>query len=136
MTTNGSTTGILLGNRTYDRAKFMVQIVLPALAVLYASLSELLGLPKTIEVVGTIGAVSLFLGTVLNISSHNFEAPPNEPQELTPVGDIIVTEDINGKKTARLVLDTDPADFIDQDNITFAVKRGALDEETREENSP
>ena len=119
MTTEGSTTGILLGDKTYDRAKFLVQIILPALAVLYASLSEFWGFPKVQEVVGTIGALALFLGLVLRISSNNFEPPPVMG---TPVGQFNVIELPDGRKTVNLELDRDPESVINDEVISFKLK--------------
>lgn len=60
-------------NKTYDKLKFLVQIVLPAGATLYFTLSGIWGLPYGEQVVGTITAVDLFLGVLLGISTeqHN-----------------------------------------------------------------
>lgn len=132
------TNGITLGNKTYDRAKFLVQIVLPAIGVLYASLSEFWGLPKVQEVVGTIAALALFLGVVLRISSSNFEP---EPTEGTPVGEIVITEKPEGGKTVRMDLDRDPEDFVGQDSIAFKVVKETQSvvedlDDVRDENVP
>lgn len=63
---------VLLSNKAYDRSKFLAQIVLPAFAVFYASVGALWGFPKTEEVVGTIVAVDLLLGAILQISTTQY----------------------------------------------------------------
>lgn len=63
----------LLGNKLYDRLKFLAQIFLPAFATFYASFGALWGFPKTNEVVGTIIAVDLFLGVLLGLATRQYE---------------------------------------------------------------
>lgn len=60
---------VLITGKTYDRLKYLAQIVLPALATLYFALAGIWGLPATEQVVGTIVAVDTFLGVVLQLSS-------------------------------------------------------------------
>lgn len=59
-------------NKVYDILKWVAQVVLPGLATLYFTLSGLWGLPFTAEVLGTITAIDLFLGTVLGISTVQY----------------------------------------------------------------
>lgn len=61
-----------MSNKLYDVLKFVAQIVLPAIAVLYFSLASTLGLPYGKQVVEVITAIDLFLGTLLGISSVEF----------------------------------------------------------------
>lgn len=61
-----------LDNRIYDILKWVVIIVLPAVATLYAALSAVWGWPYTQEIVTTITAVDTFCGAVLCISSANY----------------------------------------------------------------
>lgn len=61
-----------LSNRAYDVLKYIAQIVLPALGALYAALAKIWGFPYGEEIVGTIAAVDLFLGTLLKISTDNY----------------------------------------------------------------
>ena len=58
----------MLPNKVYDVLKFIAQIVLPAIATLYISLSGIWGLPYGQEVGATIMAVDTFLGVILGIS--------------------------------------------------------------------
>lgn len=59
-------------NKTYDILKWIAQILLPALGTLYFALSKIWGLPYPAEVVGTISAVDIFLGTLLGISTIQY----------------------------------------------------------------
>lgn len=62
-----------MSNKTYDVLVWIAQIVLPALAALYAALSSIWGFPYGEEIVGTIAAVDVFLGTVLKISNAQYK---------------------------------------------------------------
>lgn len=61
-----------LDNKTYDILKWVAQILLPALAVLYSSLAKTWNLPYGNGITETIIAIDLFLGTLLGISSTNY----------------------------------------------------------------
>lgn len=62
----------MLTNKTYDILKWIAQIVLPALAALYAALAKIWGFPYGAEIVGTLSAVDVFLGAVLQISTNAY----------------------------------------------------------------
>ena len=59
-------------DKLYDILKWVVIIVLPALATLYAALAGVWAWPYPDEVVTTITAVDTFLGAVLCISTVNY----------------------------------------------------------------
>ena len=61
-----------MDNKTYDKLKFLAQVVLPAAGTLYAALAGIWGLPYGEQIVGTIAAVDTFLGVVLGISTHKY----------------------------------------------------------------
>lgn len=61
-----------LSNKLYDILKWVVIIVLPALATLYAALAGVWAWPYPDDVVTTITAVDTFLGAVLCISTVNY----------------------------------------------------------------
>ena len=61
-----------LNNKTYDILKFIAQIVLPAIGTLYFALANIWGFPYGEEIVGTIVAVDTFLGTLLGISTAQY----------------------------------------------------------------
>lgn len=59
-------------DKIYDVLKWIVIIVMPAVATLYAALSAVWGWPYSEEVVTSITAVDTFLGAVLCISAANY----------------------------------------------------------------
>ena len=62
----------ILTNKAYDVLRSLVQIWLPAFSALYAALGVIWGLPYTQQVVGTVAAITVFLGTCLGISRKNY----------------------------------------------------------------
>lgn len=60
-------------NETYDKLKFVAQILLPAFGTLYFALSAIWGLPYGEQIVGTITAIDAFLGACLGISTKQYE---------------------------------------------------------------
>ena len=61
-----------MSNKTYDVAKYIAMIGLPALITLYSSIAAVWGLPWTEEVVVTMAAVNTFLGTLLGLSTRKY----------------------------------------------------------------
>lgn len=62
-----------MSNKVYDVLKWLVMIVLPAISTLYFALSGIWGFPYAEEVVGTIAAVTTFLGALLGISNAQYK---------------------------------------------------------------
>lgn len=56
-------------NETYDILKRLCTIILPALGTLYFALAQIWGLPYGEQVVGTLAAVSTFIGVCIGISA-------------------------------------------------------------------
>lgn len=65
---------MIIKNSTYDVLKWVVMIALPALGTLYFALAKIWGLPYGTEIVGTIAAVTTFLGALIGVSSQNYDA--------------------------------------------------------------
>ena len=65
-------------NKTYDRLKFIAQVILPLLATFYVTLSELWGLPFPSEISGTIMAVDTLLGSILMKLSSDYNKKVGE----------------------------------------------------------
>lgn len=61
-----------MSNKVYDVLKWIVVIVLPAIATLYSALSGIWGFPFAEQIPATIAAVDTFLGVVLMISSVQY----------------------------------------------------------------
>lgn len=62
-----------MSNRMYDSLKFVAQILLPALATLYAALAGIWEFPYAEPVVGTIAAVDTFLGCMLSYWKKQYD---------------------------------------------------------------
>lgn len=58
-----------MSNETYDSLKKIECIVIPTIATFYATFAEIWGLPYADKVSATLGAIAIFLGGVLLISS-------------------------------------------------------------------
>ena len=65
-------------NKTYDKLKFIAQVVLPLLATFYVTLAELWGLPFSTEISGTIMAVDTLMGGILMKLSSNYKKKVSE----------------------------------------------------------
>ena len=61
-----------MSNKIYNVLKWIAMIVLPALATLYLGLSNVWALPYGEEVSTTITLANTFLGTVLMISTSQY----------------------------------------------------------------
>ena len=59
-------------NKTYDKLKWIAQILLPAIGTLYFALAQIWGFPYAEQIVGTVTAVDTFLGIMLGISTYNY----------------------------------------------------------------
>ncbi len=59
-------------NETYDKLKYVAQIIIPALGTLYFALAGIWGLPYGEQIVGTLTAIDAFLGAVLKLSSDQY----------------------------------------------------------------
>lgn len=68
-------------NETYDTLKYIAQILIPAIATLYFSVSQIWGLPYGEQIVGTLTAVDAFLGVCLGISSNNYHKSIGDSDE-------------------------------------------------------
>ena len=70
-----------MSNKVYNILKWIAMIVLPALATLYLGLSNVWGLPYGEEVSTTITLINTFLGTVLMISTNQYNKRVDETWE-------------------------------------------------------
>ena len=61
-----------MSNELYDTLKFICTILLPALGTLYFALAGIWGFPYGEEIVGTLAAVTTFIGVCIGISSYNY----------------------------------------------------------------
>lgn len=61
-----------LNDKVYDTLKWVVMIVLPAIATLYAALAPVWSWPRPEDVVLTLNAVTAFAGALLGISTAQY----------------------------------------------------------------
>lgn len=61
-----------MSNKVYDILKYVTTIALPAITVLYVTLSGIWGWPYAEEVAGTLAGVTVFLGAMLGISTAQY----------------------------------------------------------------
>lgn len=61
-----------MNNKTYDTLAWIGRILLPACAVLYATLGKLWNLPYINEIPASITAVAVFINAILKHSSDTF----------------------------------------------------------------
>lgn len=62
----------MFSESNYKLLKWVATIFLPALATFWLAFAEMWGIPNTMAVVGTITITDTLLGTLIQISSHNF----------------------------------------------------------------
>lgn len=106
---------MLLNSKVYDVLKKLVQVGLPALATLYYALAQIWDLPAAENVVGTITAVTTFLGVILGLSSSAYS---KSEAKYDGVINVIETED---KKLFSLELKTDPNVLDTQREAVFKI---------------
>lgn len=64
----------MFSNKVYDTLSVVSVLWLPAFSTFYFTMSSLWGLPHAKEVVGTMAAISTFLGTILRMSKKAYNA--------------------------------------------------------------
>lgn len=63
---------MVLNDKVYNVLKWISLYVLPALATLYFTLSNIWSLPYTERVIGTLTAIETFIGIILGISTSQY----------------------------------------------------------------
>ena len=69
---------MVLNDKVYNTLKWIVMILLPAIGTLYFALAEIWGFPCVEQVLGTITAISTFLGAMIGVSSSQYNKKPTE----------------------------------------------------------
>lgn len=62
----------MLSDKAYNILKWVTLIALPALGTLYFALANIWGFPLGEQVVGTINIICTFIGTLIGISTVNY----------------------------------------------------------------
>ena len=110
-----------LSNSVYDKLKFLTQIVLPGIGTLYFTLSGIWHFPNPEEVVGTIVAVTAFLGLFLGASTKQYM---NTDARFD--GTINVSPDPDDENATNLNVQLDPAAIVDKDEVVVKVNKRNL----------
>ena len=71
----------MISNKTYDIIKWIVLIVLPALITFYGVLGATLNIPYTQEVLTIATAFDTMLGTIIGISTYNYNKGMKDEEE-------------------------------------------------------
>ncbi len=69
---------IIFSDKVYNVLKWVALILLPAIGTLYFGLSQIWGLPYGEAVVGTITLIDTFIGSILQISTTNYNNQQNK----------------------------------------------------------
>lgn len=69
---------MILNDKVYDKLKWICLIALPALAVFYAVIAKIWGLPFESEIPATINAVAVLIGSLIGISHINIKKEDKE----------------------------------------------------------
>lgn len=67
-----------LKNKTYDILKYIVTIVLPAVTTLWLTIASIWKIPYGEPIGATMGAITVFLGALIGISSKNYNNSKDE----------------------------------------------------------
>ncbi len=70
-----------LSNKAYDILKWVAIVALDAAGIFYNTLSGIWGLPFGDEVLATCAALSLMVGTLIGVSSANYNKTNNQTKE-------------------------------------------------------
>lgn len=62
---------MIISDKVYNILKWVVMILLPAVNVLVASLGAVIGFSSEMAC-GIISAITVFLGALIGVSSHNY----------------------------------------------------------------
>lgn len=110
----------LLNDKLYSTLKWVVAIVLPASGTLYFALANMWGWPHAEDVVGTISAVTTFLGVILGLSTRAYNASDRKYD-----GEINTSTNLDEDGRARTVFSLDlkdaPERITDKNEVTFKV---------------
>ena len=71
-----------LSNKCYDILKFVCTVFLPALGTFIFAISKIWGWPPYAEnIVGTLSAISVFIGALIGISTMNYNKEQQPPDQ-------------------------------------------------------
>ena len=107
----------ILSNSFYDVLKWVVTLLLPGLGTLYYAIAGIWGLAYAEQVVGTIAAVTVFLGVVMKLGDLSYSKSQTKYD-----GSMNVAE-TDDKKTYTLDLNVSPEELDQKNQIVFKVNK-------------
>lgn len=107
---------MLLSNKVYNTLKWITQYLLPASATLYFALSAVWGFPYAEQVVGTISAITIFLGVLLGISTNTYLKTGTGTD-----GTLQIDKTNPEKDIYRMQLNSELQDLSAKQKVTFVV---------------
>lgn len=106
----------MLTDSAYSLGKKTVQVYIPAFSALYYGLGKIWGFPAVENVVGSCAIIAVFIGTVLGISSSNYDK-----SEVAYAGDLVTYESDEGDKAIRVEFNKDPETAIQKKEVKLRV---------------
>lgn len=70
-----------MSNKVFDCLRFLQTVLLPAVGTLYFALADIWGLPYAPHVVGTITALTAFLGAFVEYKRQTYAKDNNVPNK-------------------------------------------------------
>jgi hypothetical protein len=113
--------------KVYDKLKFVAQILLPLLGTLVFAVGSIWGWGDlTTKIVGTITALDLFLGGVLQLSSNQYYKSGANFD-----GEAVVSKDpTTGENKVTFAFDKDPREVVDEPGrhtLEYKIEHGETD---------
>lgn len=109
---------MVFNNRIYDVLKWITQFMLPGLGTLYFALAKIWKFPYGEEIVGSIAAVTAFLGLLLGISSHNYVG-----DGVIQVNPEILPAETETEFDSTITLNISDFDLLNKDRVVLQVER-------------
>ena len=106
----------LLSDTTYNIIKNLNQLVLPAFGTFYFTMAKIWGWPNGQEVVGSIAALTIFLGVILGFASRSYKK-----SDAAYDGTLEITAKDENTDTFSLNLNSDPDELRGKEKVSFKV---------------
>ena len=113
-TENSIKGGVMFTNDTYDKVKWIAQILLPGIGTLWFTISSIWGFPFGEQILGTITALDLFLGGLLGLSSNSYNGD----------GTMVIDKSDPQKDIYRMEFNDDLDSLSDKESVTFKIVNG------------
>jgi hypothetical protein len=109
----------MFSNKLYDFLRRSATLILPAAGTLYFTLAQIWGLPNGEAVVGSIAAVNVFIGILVQLSKRSYNN-----SDARYDGSLDITSKDDGTKVFMLNVGKNPEVLETQPHVTFKVNNG------------